>query len=227
MNRTDAAMVTTMIGLVAVLAGGFLWHRSPQFAGSAVGGAFAVIGASLMLLGSIVYTVFRRIAPARRALNRRLSMPTLLTWHVYLGIGGAVLALVHTGHKFQSVLGMALTTVMLLVVLSGYVGRYFLNYVGEDALERMALLTRMRRRFDARMPPFAAAERIPPTEQTDLAVRAVEAIAELEYAVATQGRVRVFFRRWAVLHIGLSTMLLGLLALHVWSGIEFGLRWFR
>ena len=43
-----------------------------------------------------------------------------------------MLAILHTGHRFQSTLGVALTGVMLLSVFSGYVGRHFLLHVSSE-----------------------------------------------------------------------------------------------
>ncbi len=220
-------MVSTMVLLLLFLWGGFVWHRSADFAGSALGGLFAILGASLLVLASILYSVVRRVPPLRRAITRYVSMRALLAFHVYTCMAGALFALIHTGHKFQSMLGMVLTAVMLLTVLTGYIGRYFLGYVGEGARDKRELLAGMHSRLDLQKVSFMPAAGSEPAEGADAALRMIEAMADLEYAIAMEDRLRTMFRRWLVLHIVLSVLLYGLLALHVWSGIEFGLRWFR
>lgn len=57
-----------------------------------------------------------------------------------LAVAAALLALLHTGHKFQSTLGMVLTAAMLAVVLSGLAGRYALSPAagGQALAEAMA-----------------------------------------------------------------------------------------
>jgi hypothetical protein len=226
-NQGDRAIVTSMILLLLVLWGGFLVHRSPEFAGSTAGGFFGVAGAMLMVVASLPYSLVRRIASVRRATTPHLSMRVLLTLHVYLGLGGVFLALIHSGHKFQSALGMALTTVMLLVVLTGYVGRYLLNYIGADALENRAVLAGLRSRLETSAAPMAPAMAGDPFDRAGFTLRMIGAMADVEHAVAMEERLRALFRRWVVVHIGLSIALYVLLALHVWAGVEFGLRWFR
>ncbi len=62
MHQHDRVVVTGIVGLLALLWLGFLAHRSPDFAGSAWGGVFAVSGAALMLVPAI-YSMVKRIAP--------------------------------------------------------------------------------------------------------------------------------------------------------------------
>ena len=52
-----------------------------------------------------------------------------------------------------------------------------------------------------------------------------EAIADVEYALATDERARRLFARWLAVHIALSLALLALLGLHVFSSFYYGVRW--
>ncbi len=58
------------------------------------------------------------------------------------------------------------------------------------------------------------------------ALRLAESIANVEYAVKTHETFKRWFAAWLKFHIVISFILYGLLALHVWAGIHFGLRWF-
>lgn len=152
-------------------------------------------------------------------------MRTFLTWHIYTGLGGAILALVHTGHKFQSSLGIALTAMMLIVVLSGFVGRYLLGFVAEDMRGKQAELATLRAQYDLLAAPVST-EAVA-VNAAALAAPLVDSMADLEYAIRSEERMRIFFSRWLKWHLTVSGILYVLLGLHIWAGIEFGLRWFR
>lgn len=50
---------------------------------------------------------------------------------------------------------------------------------------------------------------------------------DLQYSIQFQERVRKLFTGWLSAHIAFSIVFYLLLALHIWAGIYFGLRWFR
>jgi hypothetical protein len=65
---------------------------------------------------------------------------------------------------------------------------------------------------------------------TPASVRAVQlsdSMANLEYAIKTHETFKSWFAGWLKFHIVISFILYGLLALHVWAAIYFGLRWFE
>lgn len=53
----------------------------------------------------------------------------------------------------------------------------------------------------------------------------VAGIADLEYAISRREGLRRALARWVMLHIVTAIVLYSLLALHIWSGIYYGLRW--
>src|SRR5262249_21305300 len=85
----------------------------------------------------------KRIGPLRKLVTQYVSMRTLLTWHVYAGILGPILALLHTGHKFNSPLGIALTALLLLVVVSGFTGRYLMTRFSHEIHEKKEMLAQL------------------------------------------------------------------------------------
>ena len=245
MKEREGIIVSGTVCVLLLAWLGFLLHRSPRFSGSGAGAVFAIAGAVLMLV-PLAYSIVKRIPFLHARITPHISLQSLLTLHVYTGILGSLLALIHTGHKFDSMLGIALTAMMLLVVVSGFAVRYLLTYVAHEITDKLALLQTARGDLDS---AWGALERLPadmraPPEapvlsaslaSLGLAVRAggpagevtriAESVADLEYAI----RMHEFFRRWfsraLKLHIALSVLLYGLLALHIGSGIYFGLRW--
>lgn len=228
MQSRDRSVAVSIFFVLLVFWLGFLVHRSPRFAGSAWGGFFGVTAALLMLV-PLVYTLVKRIAPLRRQFTQRFSFRSLLEAHVYLGLIGALLALTHSGHKFQSALGIALTATMLLVVISGFIGQYFLRYVAEDIRERQVQLGALWRTLEVKSRALASGPLEPsvPVQAAAELIPVATATAELQYSLQFQERARKLFNAWLNIHIVCSVFLYLLLGLHVWAGIHFGLRWFE
>jgi hypothetical protein len=252
MKERDRLTVTGLVVFMLLVWLGFLVHRSPRFAGSLWGGVLGVSGALLMLV-PLAYLIVKRIPPLKKTVTRRVSMPTLLAWHIYAGILGPILAVLHTGHKFVSPLGIALTGMTLVVVLSGFVGRYLVGQFTQTIREKKETLTRLEVAYRQ-----TAGELTAHPEQTALlrplagfwtrlvagfflggpeegqgapappvrALRLADSMADLEYAIKTHENFKRWFGQWLKWHVVISFILYALLALHVWAGIHFGLRWF-
>lgn len=252
MPERERIIVTGLVVLMLTLWLGFLLHSSPRFAGSLVGGLLGVAGAVLMLL-PLVYLIVKRIRPLKKVVNAHVSMRTLLTWHIYAGIVGPILALLHTGHKFESALGIALTAMLLAVVVSGFVGRYLMGQFSREIKTKKAMLGTLEARYEqvattlradparaALLRPFSGMfSRVaagpflrapsPPDGRDDFAtvVRLGESIADVEFAIKTHARFKKWFSTWLKFHIVISAVLYALLVLHIWAGVHFGLRWFE
>ena len=126
---------------------GFLLHVSPRFAGSGMGAVFGISGAVLMLI-PLGYVFVKRLPFLKERITKYVSLQTWLSIHIYTGIVGALLALIHTGHKYVSPLAIALTASMLLVVVSGIVLRYLTPFVNLDMKDKLLLLQTARGDLD-------------------------------------------------------------------------------
>ena len=252
MKDRERLVVSGLVVLLLILWLGFLVHRDHRFAGSLWGGVLGVSGAVLMLV-PFVYLVVKRVAPLKKLVTRYISMQTLLSWHIYAGVVGSILVILHTGHKFASPLGIALTAMTILVVLSGFAGRYLMRQFSQTIREKKEVLTQLELAYRetatelSAHPEEAAAvrplsrfftrfvagvfvtsvESNPRTMPASVrALRLAESIADVEYAIKTHETFKRWFAAWLKFHIVISFILYGLLALHVWAGIHFGLRWF-
>lgn len=247
MKEREGIIVTGGLSVLLLAWLGFLIHRSPRFPGSGVGAVFGIAGAALMLV-PLAYPLAKHIPFLKARITSRVSLQTLLALHVYAGILGPLLAVIHAGHKFDSWLGIALTAVMLLVVVSGFAVRYLLTFVTHEIKDKLILLQTARGDLDS---AWGVLENSP-VEMRDIpkarlltaglgslgielpvggpageVIRTAEGVADLEYAVRTHELFKRWFGRSLKLHIVLSVILYVLLALHIVSGIYFGLRWLR
>lgn len=247
MKERERVVVTGVFAVLLLAWLGFLVHRSPRFPGSGVGAVFGIAGAILMLV-PLTYPVVKRIPFLRDRITPHISLQSILAVHVYAGIFGPLFAIIHTGHKFESWLGVTLTAVMLLVVVSGFALRYLLTFVGHEITDKLLLLQTARGDLDSawgvlesspsamgtlpKAPILVAglaslglglSSGGPATDVTRIA----ESVADLEYAVRTHELFKRWFARSLKVHIALSAILYLLLALHIASGIYFGLRWLR
>lgn len=251
MIGNERAIATGLVTLLLVLWLGFLLHVDPRWPGSLAGSMVGIAGATLMQ-APFLYLIVKRIAPLRSLATRAVPMSRLLAWHIYAGIAGPILGLIHSGHKFDSRLGTALVSLMLLEVASGFLGRYLLAQVARDRAEKTSMLDRLQAEYRRSVEtlrnrpeaigtlrllrrlfvlPFggalihAAFTRVPTAADPLRAVALSEAIADLESSVAADDVFRTLFGRWLRVHIAMALLLDALLGLHIWTGIHFGLRW--
>ena len=146
MKERERTVVSGLVALMLVLWLGFVFHQSPRFAGSFWGGVLGVSGAVFMLV-PLAYVVVKRIKWLKPRVTKHVSIRTLLAWHIYAGIAGPILVLLHTGHKFVSPLGIVLTAMTLIVVFSGFVGRYLMNRFSTEIREKKVILTKLQAEY--------------------------------------------------------------------------------
>lgn len=121
-SRPFYASVELFFGL-AVAAGLYIsWinqnegHLTPE---SGIGYWLGILG-SVMMVWLLLYPLRKRMR-IFRSLGR---VPSWFRWHMILGIIGPALILVHSNWKFASFNAIVATVVMMIVVLSGIIGRY-------------------------------------------------------------------------------------------------------
>ncbi|MGF7213366.1 hypothetical protein GGE65_008008 [Skermanella aerolata] len=225
MGEKERFAVGTLLTIVVLFVPGFLLHAAPRFSGSLIGGVLGIAGALLFVL-LLAYSLTRRIP----WLKRRASQRAVLSFHVYAGAAGAALGILHTGHQYQSPLGIVLVVSMLLVVLSGFIGRYYLAEIGIDLREQRQELGVLRTRYNLIASGIASALQggapAAVTAAPGVPIPSLVAgIADLEYAISRREALKRALARWVMLHVVTAIVLYSLLALHIWSGIYYGLRW--
>jgi hypothetical protein len=246
-DREPIIAAATIFILLLVWIGGII-APSHDFAGSALGGVLAVTGTFLLLM-PLSFVAIKRIEFVKTVVVRHIPMRTILIWHIYAGFLGTILILLHTGHKFSSVLAASLTACTLIAVFSGVIGRYLQRQIGDDVRGKRKLLNQLYEEYDSvsarsnletgfhgqdnppekRMPSFVIDRTSPITIGTNTVVNVVNlvsSIADVESAITARETLKQWFTIWYRVHITLVIGMYLLLILHIWSGIHFGLRWF-
>lgn len=232
MSETERLTVGAFLTVLLFLASAFLLHASPRFAGSLAGGVLG-ISAALLMVSLLIHPLAKHSAWLKPRITRLTPTRALLTFHAYAGVLGALLGILHTGHKYQSPLGVALVITMLTAVVTGFVGRYYLPQVSTELREQQSRLATLRSAYDRATRALAGrqaqAEGSLSLGGTVLpgvpVLQLVDGIADLEYAIGSREAVKRIFTRWIVAHVVAAILMYLLLALHVAGEIYYGLRW--
>jgi hypothetical protein len=97
-------------------------HAIPA-AGSFFGHLIGILGFILMLLTETLYTLRKRSQRARWG-----SMEVWLQTHIFTGLVGPYMVLLHSSWKFNGLAG-ATTLLTVIIVISGFIGRYIYTRV--------------------------------------------------------------------------------------------------
>ena len=107
-----AAIITAVYAFVVY------WNKSIPAAGSLFGHLIGVVGFLLMLITEILYSIRKR---SRKAMWG--NMQSWLQFHIFTGLVGPYMVLLHTSWKFRGLAGVT-TLLTVIIVISGFVGRY-------------------------------------------------------------------------------------------------------
>jgi len=142
-----ALHLLTGAAVLAVLVAGADFYRTPLLerahhdgfwqwkAGGSVGHKLGIIGSSMMVL-MLLYSVRKRVG----ALRRMGSLGRWLDIHIYLGVFGPLLVVLHSSFKVQGLVALSFWS-MVVVATSGVLGRYlYLQIPRTRAGEERALV---------------------------------------------------------------------------------------
>jgi hypothetical protein len=107
-----AAFITAVYAFVVK------WFHGIPTAGSLFGHLIGVVGFVLMLVTETLYSFRKRSRKAHWG-----SMASWLQFHIFTGLIGPYMVLLHTSWKFNGLAG-ATTLLTILIVISGFIGRY-------------------------------------------------------------------------------------------------------
>ncbi len=99
------------------------WLRAIPPARAFFGHMLGILGFILMLLTEILYSIRKRSSSARWG-----SMAAWLQFHIFTGLVGPYMVLLHTSWKFNGLAG-ATTLLTIIIVISGFIGRYIYTQI--------------------------------------------------------------------------------------------------
>ena len=232
MDARGRLIVDVVLASLLLLVPAFLLHSDPRFAGSLAGFALGTSAATLMVL-LLIYPLTKYSRSFKALVTRLVSIKALLGFHVYAGIAASFLAVLHSGHKYESPMGIALIASMLIVVVTGFVGRYYLPQTATEIREQQTHLSTLRSAYDRTALTLSAAEMAnpdgPPVRTAALQevplLLIIDGISDLEYAIGSQEAVKKIFMQWVGLHVVAAIAMYALLAVHIAGEVYYGLRW--
>ncbi|MGJ4943943.1 iron reductase [Bradyrhizobium sp. HKCCYLS1011] len=232
MNEKQRLIVDIVLASLLLFVPAFLLHSDGRFAGSLAGFVLGSCAAALLLL-LLLYPVTKYSGAWKASVTWRMSMRTLLTLHVHGGILAAFFALLHTGHKFQSPLGIALVISLLIVVVIGFVGRYYLPQTVAELREQQSYLAVLRSSYERTAAYLSSRDAVASDNSgTHASVlqnvplwQLVDGISDLESAIGSSDTMRKIFMPWIGVHVIAAIIMYALLALHVSAELYYGLRW--
>ncbi len=118
-------MIAGLYGLVVVLT------RQVPPARELFGHSLGIIGFILMLLTETLYSLRKRSRSVKWG-----RMSTWLQFHIFTGLVGPFMVLLHTSWKFNGLAGVT-TLFTVIIVVSGFIGRYIFTRIPRtmDGLE--------------------------------------------------------------------------------------------
>jgi len=122
-NRELYLAFGAILGITLLYAGVVSFTRNIPAASDGFGHGLGIIGLVLMLMTETLYSLRKRTRSARWG-----RMSSWLQFHIFTGLVGPYLVLLHTAWKFNGLAG-ALTLLTLLIVTSGFIGRYIYTAV--------------------------------------------------------------------------------------------------
>lgn len=117
-----AIVVISVLYVFVVITYGSIPAASELF-----GHGIGIIGFILMLMAETLYTLRKRSKSAKWG-----RMSTWLQFHIFTGLVGPYMVLLHTSWKFNGLAGMVML-LTVIIVASGFVGRYIYTSVPRNA----------------------------------------------------------------------------------------------
>lgn len=216
----------------------FLWIPAFSFSGSLPGHLIGILGTFIM-----GYTL---LYPFRKRVLGKKGKQNPLKFHIYAGLIGPSLVIIHSGHTYASWTGALTFLSMTAIVLSGLVGRYLFRKVNRSIKDQKRAISEMRKDLTLKKSQIdvqicASILEIDGLSKSDgdgednydaietkrcgelLAL--ARSIVDTEYTLQGFTITKTFFGKWLRIHIYLTAFLFAMILVHVMSTVYYGLRW--
>jgi hypothetical protein len=206
-----------MIGITVVY-GGYVRAVAVPAAGGLLGHSLGIVGLTMMLMTETLYSM------RKRAMRRpRGTMRSWLQFHILTGIVGSYLVVLHSAWSFSGLAG-ALTAMTVVVVASGFVGRYIYTAVPRtadgaviEAQELQVLLETARLEVTRASPADGAS----PGSDRRREQAAARRLRELERQLAALRWARRMLATWHAIHIPIGIVIFVMAAAHIVAAVYY------
>lgn len=209
-----AALVAVIV--ITLLYWAFVATSGVPAASGLVGHALGIVGIVMMLMTETLYSLRKRAMRKPRG-----TMRSWLRLHIFTGIVGPYLVLLHSAWSFNGLAG-ALTAMTLLVVASGFIGRYIYTAVPRtadgvivEAQELQATLDAMRE--EASRP----ATGLSPEAAKRHARQTARRLRELERQMASLRWARRLLATWHTIHVPIGMVLFATAFAHIVGAVYY------
>lgn len=213
-----------LLALVAVLAisglyTGYANAVAVPAASGLLGHSLGIVGFTLMLMTETLYSL------RKRAMRRpRGSMRAWLQFHIFTGIVGSYLVVLHSAWSFNGLAGW-LTFMTVVVVASGFIGRYIYTAVPRTAdgvvIEAQDLLVQLDAvRLEVSQPSPVDAS-ISPVAARSRKQAAARRLRDLERQMAALRWARRTLATWHAIHIPLGMALFVMAFAHIGAAVYY------
>ncbi|MCF8145924.1 MAG: hypothetical protein K9N21_18610 [Deltaproteobacteria bacterium] len=222
-----------------VLVAGLLFHESETFAGSLLGHSIGIVGTTMIFL-TLIY-------PYRKRVRHQRGRQNPLSKHIFYGLMGPSLVVIHSAHKLDSLIGLLVFLSMLIVVLSGITGRFFFRRISRTLKDQQRQLAVLKEEFRKRRKMVAACEAYfgldhaeenenraetengryegAQRDQCEELLDIAQSMSELEYTTTIFDSTKSLFSKWMIVHHVLTLFLFSFVFLHILTVLYYGLRW--
>ena len=203
---------------ITVLYTGYVQAVAVPAASGLLGHSLGILGFGLMLMTETLYSL------RKRAMRRpRGSMRSWLQFHIFTGIVGSYLVVLHSAWSFNGLAG-GLTLMTVVVVISGFIGRYIYTAAPRTAdgvvIEAQVLQVQLDAlRWEVAQPSLAGSGTVA------LAARsqdpAARRLRELERQMASLRWARRALATWHTIHIPLGMALFVIAVAHIGAAVYY------
>jgi hypothetical protein len=208
-------LIGGMYGLVT------LWYREVPAASGLFGHLIGVMGFILMLMTELLYSLRKRSRTARWG-----RMSDWLAFHIFTGLVGPFMVLLHSSWKFQGLAGVVMLMTIVIVV-SGFIGRYIYTAVPRtvDGAEiQESMLKQSLAEMDAEVKQMETNTDSGSEKEHEIFQKVDELKkerAKLQRQVGTLARTRRNLAIWHTVHIPLGMALFTTAFIHIGAALYY------
>ena len=198
-----------------------LWYREVPAASGLFGHLIGVMGFILMLMTELFYSLRKRSRTARWG-----KMSDWLEFHIFTGLVGPFMVLLHSSWKFQGLAG-AVMLMTVVIVVSGFIGRYIYTAVPrtvDGAEVQVSLLELGLAEMDAEVKRMESARVAGSEKEQEIRQRVEELKKErerLQRQMGSLARMRHRLAIWHMVHIPLGMALFTAAFIHIGAALYY------